>query len=81
VIEGSIKVYWRPDCKFCDLAKNLLNSKGLSYETVQLGEDMSKEYFKMINPGIEKVPAIFIDEKYIGGYTELKGMLIPVEGN
>jgi glutaredoxin 3 len=81
VIEGSITVYWRPDCKFCDLAKNLLNSKGLSYETVQLGVDMSKEYFKMINPGIEKVPAIFIDEKYIGGYAELKGMLIPAEGN
>ena len=81
MIEGFIKVYWQPACKFCDLAKNLLNSKGLSYEAIQLGEDMSKEYFKMINPAVEKVPAIFIDEQYIGGYTELKKMLIPQEGS
>lgn len=72
---GQIKVYWRQECKYCEMAKALLAAKGLEYTPIEIGVDMSKEYFKMVNPTIEKVPAIFIDEIYIGGFTELKDRL------
>lgn len=75
MIEGNIKVYWAPDCKYCEMTKSLLAMKGLAYTAIELGEDMSKEYFKMVNPGIVKVPAIFIDEKYIGGHSDLETLL------
>ena len=75
MIDGEIKVYWAPNCKYCEQAKALLAAKGIDYTPIELGVDMSKEYFKMVNPGIEKVPAIFVDEIYIGGFTELKDRL------
>ncbi len=69
-----IKVYWKPDCKWCDKAKEHLYTKGMEFEAIQLGEDISIEYFKMINPQAKTAPAIFVDEIFIGGYTELKEM-------
>lgn len=75
----NIKVYWKPDCKFCELAKRLLAQKGLDYTPIELGVDMSVEYFKMVNPGVDKVPAIFFDEIYIGGFDKLKERLCPEE--
>lgn len=74
---GRVKLYWRsePHCKFCEMAKNLLSAEGIDYEDVNLGVDMSLEYFKMVNPEVKTVPAIFIDEIFIGGFTELRELI------
>jgi glutaredoxin len=66
-----IKIYWKPGCKYCELAKSFLFERKLDYKLIQLGEDISIEYFKLLNPGIKTVPAIFIDEIFIGGYKDL----------
>lgn len=71
----NIEIFWRPNCKFCEMAKNLLSSKGIDYTLKEIGVDISVEYFKMVNPNIKTVPAIFVDSIYIGGYTELKEMV------
>lgn len=70
-----IVVYWKQECKWCDKAKALLSKHGLPYSTLELGVDISVEYFKMINPQIKTAPAIFINGKYIGGYTDLEAMI------
>lgn len=67
-----IKVYWKPDCKYCEMAKDFLAAKGIDYIPIQLGADISVEYFKMVNPQVKTAPAIFVDEIFIGGFTELK---------
>lgn len=81
----SVKVYWKVDCKFCEMAKNLLLANRIEYTPIQLvekldemtgdRETMSLDYFKMTNSGIKTVPAIFINEIFIGGYTELKELI------
>lgn len=73
-----IKVYWKPNCKFCEMAKALLSKHNLDYQPVELGSDISIEYFKMVNPEVQTAPAIFVNERFIGGYTELKKSLEPV---
>lgn len=69
-----IQLFWRqtPPCKFCEMAKALLARKSLDYSGVELGVDMSVEYFKMVNPQITTVPAIFINGVYLGGFNELQ---------
>lgn len=74
-INDLIVVYWKQDCKWCDKAKALLSKHGLDYSTIELGVDISIDYFKMVNPHVKTVPAIFVNSKYIGGYTELENMI------
>lgn len=70
-----IKVYWKQDCKFCEMAKALLSKHKLDYTPIELGADISIEYFKMINPEVQTAPAIFVNERFIGGFTELRNEL------
>jgi glutaredoxin 3 len=59
-----------PVCAYCELAKKLLERKGLAYEFVELAT--SPEYQNLFAElGIRTVPAIFLDSEYLGGYTEL----------
>lgn len=71
----SIVIYWKQNCPHCDRAKGYLNANGYKYETIELGVEQSVEYFKMLNPGISTVPAIFINSKYMGGADELSILL------
>lgn len=73
-------IYSKPNCPFCDKAKNLLKMKGEEFEFLTLGVDYSREDL------IEKIqssygviprtmPQILKGEEYIGGYTELEASL------
>ena len=64
-------------CGYCVAAKNLLNSKGLTYTEVNLQQDHSKG--ALINEtGHKTMPIIFdlrSEVSFVGGYTELKNAL------
>lgn len=77
-------VYSKPNCTFCDQAKQLLNSKGLEYEEfiIDVGQpkDESKSYvtaayLKELVPTARTVPQIFKDDVLIGGFVELRNSL------
>ena len=36
-------VWSKPMCPYCDMAKNLLDSKGIEYEVRMLGEQWTRE--------------------------------------
>ena len=74
-----ITMYTGPMCNFCSAAKHLLNKKKISYEEINIGYDEKKreEMLKKSN-GAKTIPQIFIEEKHIGGYVELKAL--EVEG-
>lgn len=59
-------------CTFCEQAKSLLNQKGILFEEKKIGDGYTKEELLEAVPNARTVPQIFIDEKLIGGYTELK---------
>ena len=70
-----VLIYTGPMCNYCSAAKHLLNKKKVSYEEIDIGYDEKKrdEMLKKSN-GAKTIPQIFIDEKHIGGYVELKAL-------
>ena len=70
-----IVIYTGPMCNFCSAAKHLLNKKKISYKEIDIGydEEIKEEMLKKSN-GAKTIPQIFIEEKHIGGYVELKAL-------
>lgn len=66
-----IKVYTRTFCSYCDMTKNLLKSRKLDFEEIDLTHDMELRE-KLANPHKWRtLPMIFIGEEFIGGFREL----------
>lgn len=69
-----IKMYTRvsPPCSYCEAAKTLLKVKGIEYENIVVGEDITKEQLKESFPNARTFPVVLIDDNYIGGFNELR---------
>ena len=70
-MSARIRMYTTRWCGYCVRAKALLESRGLDYEEITLDDD--PQFRKSLHEltGGWTVPQILIDEKPIGGYTEL----------
>ena len=70
-----VLIYTGPICNFCSAAKHLLSKKNIKYEEIDIGNDSKKrdEMLRKSN-GAKPVPQIFIGEKHVGGYVELKAL-------
>jgi len=66
-----IKIYTKAYCSYCFAAKNLLTKRGLEYEEIPLTGNAVAEQDMRDLTGRTTVPQILIDDKPIGGYTEL----------
>lgn len=67
---------WTKDlCNYCTAAKSLLNVHGIDFEEKKVGGGYTREQLLEAVPSARSVPQIFLDDKYIGGYTELKAHL------
>jgi glutaredoxin 3 len=65
-------VIWSKDfCGYCDLAKRLLEQKGIKYEERKIGTGWTKEQLLESVPTARSVPQIFLDDKLIGGHDDL----------
>ena len=63
-------------CTYCEQAKKLLDSKGIEYEERNLATGTwSVQQLQEAVPGARTVPQIFVDDKYVGGYTQLVELL------
>ena len=66
-------IVWSKDqCSFCVQAKNLLNSKNIEFEERTIQQDWTREQLLEVVPDARTLPQIFIDDKLIGGFTELR---------
>lgn len=63
-------------CSYCDQAKQLLKMKGIEFEERKIGDGWTKEELLEAVPTARTVPQIFLDEEYVGGFTELKERLV-----
>ena len=66
-----IQMYTTTWCGYCVRAKALLDSRGLEYEEIHLEDDAGFRGKLHDLTGGWTVPQILIDERPIGGYTEL----------
>ena len=67
-----IIVWSKPMCPYCDMAKNLLEQKGMEFQERKIGEGWTKEQLLEAVPNVRSVPQIVIDGDIIGGYDQLK---------
>jgi glutaredoxin 3 len=67
---AEITMYTTRWCGYCVRAKALLNSKGVSYKEIDLGEELDRDRLEELTGG-STVPQILIDDRPIRGYTEL----------
>ena len=69
-----VVVYTTQYCPYCVQAKALLKHKGVAFEEVDVGEDDVLRARVVELSGRRTVPQIFIDDKQIGGYDELRAL-------
>jgi glutaredoxin 3 len=67
-----IQMYTTKWCGYCVRAKALLDSKGVAYDELQVDDDPAFRERLFDLTGAWTVPQILIDERPIGGYTELR---------
>ena len=70
-----VEIYARPMCGFCDAAKRLLSSKGVSFTEYNIWtqEGRQEEMLKRSNGG-RTVPQIFINDTHIGGCDDIMSL-------
>jgi len=70
-------IVWSKDsCPFCVQAKALLTQKGITYEERNIMQGTwTKEQLLEAVPTARTLPQIFLDEEYVGGFSELRTKL------
>jgi peroxiredoxin/glutaredoxin len=71
---GPVLMLARHGCPFCHKAKSLLQDRGIAYEAIHLGDDLSMQGVKAAS-GEAKVPQVFVDGKLVGGADRLEQFL------
>lgn len=65
-----VKIYSKSDCPYCVRAKEFFKRKNITFEEFTVGTDLTTEEYTELT-SMKTVPAIFINEDLIGGYTDL----------
>lgn len=72
-----VTIWSQPNCTACTSAKNFLKQQDIMYVELMVGTNgVSREDFFKAVPNARSVPQIFIDDKYVGGFMELKKAVI-----
>ena len=74
-----VVVYTAALCTYCVAAKRLLQKSGVAYREIDLTHDHDlRERLSRENGDYRTVPMIFVEGRFIGGYTDL--MVFAKEG-
>jgi glutaredoxin len=66
-------VWSKNSCPFCVQAKALLKQKNIEFEERNISQGIwTKEQLLEAVPTARTLPQIFLDDNYIGGFTELR---------
>ena len=71
---AKIEIYTSPFCGYCARAKALLDSKGASYDEMDVMMDDKKRSEMRERSRRTTVPQIFINGQHIGGSDELAAL-------
>jgi len=72
---NNLKVYTQDWCSYCVRAKDLLREKKIAFEEIDITHDVDLQEEVQDRSGQRTVPQIFIDDRPIGGYTELAALI------
>ncbi len=77
-------VYSKPNCTYCEQAKQLLKAKNQVFEerVIDVGQPkvdgtvyVTVDEVRQRAPSAKSVPQIFLDDRLVGGFTELRAEL------
>lgn len=72
---AKVEVYTTTFCPYCVRAKSLLKSKGVQFTEIDVTEDAAlRQKMVEMSGGRRTVPEIFINDKIVGGFDELKAL-------
>jgi len=72
MIQMKITIYSKNNCTFCNKAKHLVKTLGLTYEEKKMEEfDSPQAMLEDIGKPVRTMPQIKIDDKLVGGYNQL----------
>jgi len=71
---SEITVYCTAYCPYCVRAKNLLDSKGVSYTSIDVDQEPEKRFEMQKRSRRTSVPQIFIDDQHIGGFDDMAAL-------
>lgn len=71
----SVTIYTRSDCPYCHMAKDLLRSKDVAFEEVDIGRAPERRA-EMIQRagGRMTVPQVFVETRHVGGCDDLHAL-------
>jgi len=67
----SVVVWSKYNCQYCDMAKTLLEQRGIEFEERKIGDGYTREELLEEIPTAKSAPQILINGNPIGGYQEL----------
>lgn len=70
----NIVIYSKEYCPYCRMAKQLLNSKGVDYELIDIEGNAELRQRMIELSGRKTVPQIFIGAQHIGGFDDLNAL-------
>ena len=75
--EQSAVIYSKPNCPYCEMAKNLMKRKNVCFTEMVIGKDTTvDDMFARIGAVVRSVPQIVFvadsAEEYVGGFDDLK---------
>ncbi len=68
---GSVVIYTKANCAYCEFAKNFLTSKNITFNEIRVDLDPEKLAEMEQLSKRRTVPQIFINQQSIGGYDDL----------
>mgnify|MGYP001331578473 FL=1 len=70
-MKKKVEIYSKSNCSYCVMAMNFFDSKNISYDVYSADDPKIFKEMMDRNPQARTLPQIFIDDKLIGGYTDL----------
>ena len=67
----NVKLYTTDPCGFCRQAKALLESRGVSYDEINLAKDPAGRADLVALTGQMTFPQVLVGERVLGGFREL----------
>ena len=68
----NVTIYSTPTCHFCQMSKEFLKEKSISYTEFDVAHDLDKRQEMIEKSGQMGVPVIFIDNEMIIGFDKEK---------
>jgi glutaredoxin 3 len=68
---AKVEIYTTASCAYCVAAKMLLKQRGYGYEEFRVDTDPARYEEMLGRSSSRSVPQVYIDGRFVGGYTEL----------